>query len=227
MTVRAGDTAVISDMNEGDTFTVDGTAYMVGAVAPINEAGKLWTGSNYTNGIEVAALSVASNWTPMQSITGGIISVDTTTLDYSDKVAIVDDEYYPTQTFGTLSRDTAGIYTLLKGEVDDKYSGITLKGIITDVDVELADVKITTHNANGSESIFTVTPLPNIETFRVDATGDMPKVEGASEIELYKGPFAPGDGQIIHIHDGGKDIDRWLSCCHGHFPFVERGFFKW
>ena len=24
----------------------------------------------------------------------------------------------------------------------------------------------------------------------------------------------------------GKNMDRWLSCCHGHFPFVERGFFK-
>lgn len=132
----------------------------------------------------------------------------------------IDNTSDPTTTYGTLSK-TDGIYLLMKDDTeDDKLAAISVQGTIIDIDVELADVPITTINADESESVFTVKPSAGVETFRVDATGNSPRIYGVDEIDLIRGKVFPQDGQIIKPADGSDTIT--LSYGNGTYTIGDK-----
>jgi len=136
------------------------------------------------------------------------------------KTIHVDSVTDPTTTYGTLTK-TDGIYLLMKDDTqDDKLAAISVQGTIIDIDVELADVPITTINADESESVFTVKPSAGVETFRVDATGNSPRIYGVDEIDLIRGKVFPQDGQIIKPADGSETIT--LSYGNGTYTIGDK-----
>lgn len=136
----------------------------------------------------------------------GFFSVDSGTLEDGGEVILVDSASEPRKTYGTLNKSD-GEYVLMKDDTgDEKLSGLSVTGTIINVDSELADVAIRTVNADGSESVFTVKPTAGAKTFRVDATGTSPKIDGVDEIELISGKVQPQAGQIVNGADGEKDL---------------------
>lgn len=137
------------------------------------------------------------------------------------KTIHVDSVTDPTTTYGTLTK-TDGIYLLMKDDTqDDKLAAISVQGTIIDIDVELADVPITTINADESESVFTVKPSMGFETFRVDATGNSPRIYGVDEIDLIRGNvFPPSPGQIIKSADPTQPIT--LSYGNGTYTIGDK-----
>ncbi len=215
----ASDSVTVSGLNSGDTFTADGNTYTVGTNNLLHD-GKLWTGDTYQNGVTLDELNDDANWTDMLSATYSSVAVDGATLDDGEKAVLVDNTTDPATTYGTLSK-TDGIYLLMKDDTqDDKLAAISVQGTIIDIDVELADVPITTINADESESEFTVKPSAGVETFRVDATGNSPRIYGVDEIDLIRGKVFPQDGQIIKPADGSETIT--LSYGNGTYTIGDK-----
>ena len=219
LTVTASsDTVTINGLNKGDTFTVEGKTYTVGALSLISE-GKLWTGGAY-NGTTTAALADDANWTNMLSATYSSVAVDGATLEDGGAAVLVDNTTDPTTTYGKLTK-TDGIYLLMKDDTaDDKLAAISVQGTIIDIDVELADVPITTINADHSQSVFTVKPSAGVETFRVDATGNSTKIYGVDEIDLISGKVFPLPGQIVIPADPTQPIT--LSYGNGTYTIGDK-----
>lgn len=137
------------------------------------------------------------------------------------KIIHIDSVTDPTTTYGTLTK-TDGIYLLMKDDTqDDKLAAISVQGTIIDIDVELADVPITTINADESESVFTVKPSFGFETFRVDATGNSPRIYGVDKLDLIRGNvFPPSPGQIVIPADGSETIT--LSYGNGTYTIGDK-----
>lgn len=136
------------------------------------------------------------------------------------KFIFVDSTTDPTATYGTLSK-TDGIYQLMKDDTaDDELASIAVQGTIIDIDVKLADLPITTFNADESESVFTVKPSAGVETFRVDATGNSPRIYCVDEVDFIRGKIFPQDGQITKPADGSETIS--LSCGNGTYTIGDK-----
>lgn len=204
VTVTAGDEISIGDLTAGDAFTVDGAAYTVNTLAPMNSNGELWTGKDFSSGLTITELADAANWSELFAIADASINITPTTLNDGEDVLLVDDASNPTKIFGTLAK-AEDQYTL---DTDgESLDAITVAKTVVSVDSALAKVPITTVNADNSESAFTVTPERGAEFFTVDATGNSPTIDGVTEIEVIKGGVVPGEGQtVIPAEDSEEDI---------------------
>ena len=208
LTINASGSAVtIGELNSGDTFTADDNTYTVAVTGPMNSAGALWRGGDYSDGLTIAALETASNWRTPLVVSDKDLFVDTGTLVNGEEIILTNSTTSPTDIYGTLSRDSDGRYKLTVSDGDSLLSALTVSGVVMDVDSDLAsdDVNITTVNADNSETKFTVSPARGKEYFTVDATGNIPKIEDAGSVEITDGKVSTGDDIPVTIADDAQN----------------------
>ena len=210
MTVTAdGTTVTVGGLNVGDTFKVDDDTYKISPSGLINTNGKFWTGkADYADGLTVAALEDAANWTGFIVAKDGALSVDASTIADGENVLIVDDADNPTKIFGTLTKNDDGEYSLTK-DADNTLESIAIDGVKITIDNDLADVPITVNNADGTKTLFEVTPSQKTDNFIVDATSDMPTADGMKAIEISTGKIELLDGQTITLADDAAEVEVW------------------
>ncbi|MBO4779531.1 MAG: hypothetical protein J5497_02720, partial [Selenomonadaceae bacterium] len=208
LTVTATDSNVtIGGINTGDAFTADENTYTVAAKGPMKSNGALWRGDDYSDGLTLTALNTDSNWMEPLAVSGKAFYVDENTLLNGEEVLLVNNTTSPTETYGTLSKDSNGKYKLTVEAGDTILSSLTVSGTVIDVDNDLAsdDVKISTVNADNSESEFTVTGARGKNYFTVDATGNVPNITDASSVKISNGTVSTGDNIPVNADDNATN----------------------
>ena len=198
-----GETITINGLNVGDKFKVDDTIYEITTAGLHNTGGKLWTGrASYSAGLTLDDLGNAENWSAVIEVKDGVLSIDSSTIANGDQAIVVDDASNPTTVFATLTK-ADDVYSLTKN--DGTLSGIELDGVKIAIDKDLANVPMTTINANGREAVFTVEPT-NKDTFTVDATGNAPTFADVKTIVISTGKIELTEGQKFTLADDAEDV---------------------
>lgn len=208
ISVTAGDDISVSELDAGDSFSIDNENYSMSPVAPLHDD-KIWN-SKLAKSYSATQLAKAENWSPMFAVPDGKLKVDAKTLADGKNVVLVDNDDYPTKIYGLLSKDD-GEYTLSDDTATDVLKSITIDKALVNIDNDLSGVQITTISKDGTESIFTAIPSGEEDTFQVDATGDTTKLDRVSEIEISKGKVQGGDGVIVKPADGAEDVTVLLG----------------
>ena len=208
MTVTVtGETVTVDGLNTGDLFQVDDNTYKIATGGLINTSGKLWTGKeNYADGLTLDALGLASNWTTVVIAKDGALSVDDDTLTAGDTSKIIDDLENPTKTFGTLTKDEDGKYSLKKDE-ENELASITVDGVKIDIENDLADIPLTINNSDGTKTVLTAKTSDKYTSFTIDATGESPIADNMSSIELSSGKFNLLDGQTLTLAEDFGNVE--------------------
>ncbi len=204
LTVTVGNNVTIDGMNIGDAFKVDDNSYKVTESGLINTSGKFWTGSDFTDGLTVDALNLATNWTGIVVAKDGVLSVGNSTLTNDETSTVVDDLSNPTITYGTLTK-TNDVYTLTKN-ADNILSGIKIDNVKIDIDNNLAGVPLTITTPDGIKTSLNVTASAKFSNFTVDATGNNPTVNDVNAIEISAGKIELLDGQNISLAEDAQEV---------------------
>ena len=204
LTVNVGNNVTIDGINIGDTFKVDDNSYKVTESGLINTSGKFWTGSDFTDGLTVDALNLATNWTGIVVAKDGVLSVDSSTLANDETSTVVDDLNNPTITYGTLTK-ADDVYTLTK-DADNTLSNIKVDSVKIDIDNNLAGVPLTITTPDGVKTSLNVTASAKFSNFTVDATGDNPTVDDVNAIEISAGKIELFDGQTITLAEDAQEV---------------------
>ena len=203
----SGETVTVNGLNTGDIFKVDDNTYKIATGGLINTSGKFWTGKeNYSDGLTLDALGLASNWMTAVVAKDGALTVNDNTLANGDTSKIVDDLENPTKTFGTLTRDDDGKYSLKKDE-DNALASITVDGVKIDIANDLADVPLTIINSDGTKTVLAAKTSEKYTAFTIDATGNSPIVDNMNSIELSSGKFNLLDGQTLTLAEDFGNVE--------------------
>ena len=182
----------------GDTFTVGDKSYKVSAVGPVNSDGKIWSGSDYTQGITLTALNTESNWTPMLvAATDESLSVTAETLTDGVKATVVDNISDPTKIYANLT-NTGGTYALTKPSyANGTLTAFKSSGTTVEIAPEFAGVKLIANDTNE----YSDTALKDAEkTFTLNTTGTNPTLsDNVQSLTLTAGTIAATLNQIVTV----------------------------
>ncbi|MBD3878819.1 MAG: hypothetical protein SR1Q5_03935 [Quinella sp. 1Q5] len=198
-----GDTITINGLNVGDKFKVDDAIYEITTAGLHNTSGKLWTSkTDYSTGLTLDDLDNAENWSAVIEVKDGVLNINSTTISNGEQAIFVDDAANPTTVLATLTK-ADDVYALTKN--DGFISDIEIDGVKIAIDRNFAGVPITTINANGRESVFTVEPT-NKDAFTVDATGNAPAFTDIKTITISTGKIELAEGQKFTLAEGAQDV---------------------
>ncbi|MBR4151945.1 MAG: hypothetical protein IKT98_03210 [Selenomonadaceae bacterium] len=185
----------------GDTFSIGDKSYKVSAVGPIdNSSGALWNGNDYTEGITLAAINTASNWTPMLVADNATLTINATTLNDGDNYILVDNLEEPTKVYGDLTK-ADGKYTLTKpSSANAELTSIDASGTIIEIAPEYASIVLVANDSKFSDVILD----DDESSFTLNATGDNPTLSNVKSLTLTDGTITAAIDQVVTTN--GKEI---------------------
>ena len=190
---NSNETVTFSGLTAGDTFTIGENAYKVSAVAPMNPAGELWTGGDYSQGITLAQINDATNWTPMLAAPSVALSINAETLTDGGEVVVVDNVDEPTKIYGDLTK-TGEAYALTRPTTaNDELTSISVEGIAIELAPNYSGVNFT-----ANDSAFSDVTLNDAEkTFTLDATNTPSLSENVNSLTLTAGSVEAAVNQAV------------------------------
>ena len=186
-----------SELTMGDTFTIGEGAYKVSAVAPMNPAGELWTGGDYSEGITLAQINDAANWTPMLTAPDAALSINAETLADGGEVIIVDNLTDPTAIYSDLTKSGES-YTLTRSTTaNDNLTSINVSGVAIELAPDYAGVNFT-----ANDSAFSDVTLNDAEnSFTLDATNKPSLSDNVNALTLTAGTIEAAINQTVTTGD--------------------------